>query len=250
MNSKIYMLGTGTAIPIRRSLPCIVLKIDSDLYVFDIGEGCQQRMISAGLGIVKIKAIFITHMHGDHYLGIYGLLQSMYLLGKNNNLTIVAPPELMNILEKMIELKLIKINKHDIYTVCEGEIYSDNKIVVHAFQVEHSIPSYGYSIMVKSKKHIVYTGDTAPSEKVIKNAENSDLLIHESTFTNRDREEAYKEKHSTATDAALIACKANVKQLVLTHISPRYSDPYELFYDAYRYFKNVIVAEDNMVLYL
>jgi len=251
LNTKIYMLGTGTAVPIKRGLPCIVLKIDSDLYVFDVGEGCQQRMFSMGLGIVKIKSIFITHMHGDHYLGVFGLLQSMHLLGKKNGLTIVAPPELVDVLNHMIELKLTKLTyDHEICVVKEGEVYSDNKLRVYAFPVDHSIPAYGYSILVKGRNQIVYTGDTAPYEKVVEVAEKSELLIHEATFTSRDRREAYEEKHSTAADAALIARKAGVKQLVLTHISPRYSDPYEVFYDAYRYFRNVVVAEDNMVLFL
>ena len=250
MNLKIYMLGTGTAVPIRRGLPCIAMKIDSDIYVFDVGEGCQQRMIQMGLGIVKIKSIFITHLHGDHYLGLFGLLQSMHLLDKRDHLYIVTPSILIKLLENMKSKGLIRHSyPHEYLSVSEGEVYSDGKISVYAFKVDHTMDSYGYVIDVRGKYRIVYTGDTSPCESVVREAEKADLLIHESTFTSKHREEALEQKHTTAADAALIALKAGVKQLVLTHISPRYTSSEEVLFDAYRYYKKVIVAEDNMVLY-
>jgi len=249
LNLRIYFLGTGTAVPIKRGLPCIVLKVDSDLYVFDVGEGCQYRIMKAGLGIIKIKAIFITHMHGDHYLGLFGLFQSMHLLNKNTPLTIVGPNELLDLINYLMDKKLVRIGYPlNISSIRVGEVYSDNKLLVRAYPVEHSIPSYGYDVYVGKKYHIVYTGDTRPIDKVVEVSNNADLLIHEATFTSVDREEAVKQEHSTAADAAKIAGEANVKSLVLTHISPRYSND-EVFLDAYRYFKNTIVAEDYMIIY-
>ena len=153
MNVKIYFLGTGTAVPIKRGLPCIVLKVDSDLYVFDIGEGCQKRMLSMGLGLVKVKAIFITHMHGDHYLGLFGLLQSMHLLDKRDSLAIIAPEELVRLLEYMVDNRLVKVTfEHEINSVGEGEVYSDNKIRVNAFPVEHTVPSHGFECILRNGK--------------------------------------------------------------------------------------------------
>ncbi len=244
------MLGTGTAVPIKRGLPCILFKVDSDLYLFDVGEGCQQRIIKMGLGLVKVKAIFITHMHGDHYLGLFGLFQSMHLLDKNTELTIVSPPELIKLIEYYGSMRLIRIRyPFEMIRVDDGEVYSDNKIRVQAYSVDHGIPAWGYVIDVGNKYRIVYSGDTRPTENTIKVAEKADLLIHESTFTSSEETEAHEEGHSTAADAAIIASKAGVKNLVLTHISPRYSDPYEVFFDAYRFFRNVIVAEDYMIIY-
>ena len=109
MNMKIFFLGTGTAVPINRGLPCIALKVDSTIYLFDVGEGCQQRMLKMGLGLVKVKAVFITHMHGDHYLGLFGLLQSMHLLNKDSELNIIAPSLLIDLLKEMEDKGVDKV---------------------------------------------------------------------------------------------------------------------------------------------
>jgi len=250
MNTRIYLLGTGSAVPIKRGLPCNVLRVDSDLYIFDVGESCQQRMLHMGLGLVKVKAVFITHMHGDHYLGLFGLLQSMHLLDKRDSIEVVAPKALIDLLGYMIEGKLLKPTYSlQLSPLKSGEVYSDSKISVYAFPVDHIPDSYGYEIRLRSGRRIVYSGDTAYCEKIAEVAESADLLIHESTFISRDWEEAVAEKHSTASDAARIAREARVKQLVLTHVSPRYSSE-EIFFDAFRFFKSTVVAEDYMALYL
>ncbi|MCS7140395.1 MAG: ribonuclease Z [Candidatus Nezhaarchaeota archaeon] len=95
---------------------------------------------------------------------------------------------------------------------------------------------------------VVYTGDTAPSDEVVKVAEEADLLIHEATFDNSLEELAKEELHSTAAQAATIALKARVKRLVLTHISPRYDDVNPLLNQAKQIFENTLIAEDLMDL--
>mgnify|MGYP000683944592 CR=1 FL=1 len=248
---RLYMLGTGAAVPLNRGLPCIVLRINSDLYVFDTGEGCQQRMFNTGLSVVKIRSIFITHLHGDHFLGLPGMLQSMHLLDRRNDLTIVGPRNLFNLLENFLKLSYgqpaFKISYVD---AKDNEIvYEDSNIVVESFTVKHIGDSFGYKINIKKKrKSIIYTGDTKPIDKIAEISKNADILIHEATFTSILREEAYKQGHSTAADAALIASKSNVKTLILTHISSRYNSVEPLFYDAYRFFRNTIVAEDYMTI--
>ncbi|MCD6300984.1 MAG: ribonuclease Z [Staphylothermus sp.] len=251
MNVRVYMLGTGAAIPINRGLPCIALRVNSDIYLLDTGEGCQQRLFKAGLGVVKVKTIFITHLHGDHYLGLFGMFQSMHLLNRDKPLTIFAPQKLGKVLSTFIETGLAKLGYSlDFVSVNEGEIYRDDKISVECFKVDHGIEAYGYRINLSNGKSITYTGDTRPCDNVLEHAKKTTILIHEATFTSDLRKEAYEQGHSTAADAALIASKAGVNELVLTHISSRYKDNTELFYDAYRYFRNTIVADDYMILYL
>jgi len=251
MNVRIHMLGTGAAIPINRGLPCIALRINSDIYLLDTGEGCQQRLFKAGLGVVKVKAIFITHLHGDHYLGLFGMFQSMHLLNREKPLVIIAPQKLGKILSTFIESGLAKLGYNiEFVPVQEGDIYKDDKIKVECFKVDHGIEAYGYRINLSNGKSITYTGDTRPCDNVVEHAKKTTILIHEATFTSDLKEEAYKQGHSTAADAALIASNADVGELVLTHISSRYKSSDELFYDAYRYFKHTIVAEDYMILYL
>lgn len=248
MRTKLYFLGTGSAVPINRGLPCIALKYDGNTYLLDAGEGCQARLLRTGLGVVKIKAIFITHLHGDHFLGLFGMLQSMHMLGRKTELVIVAPKELRQVLSLLLKsVGSIKFPVEFIETKPYERIYADTLIEVTPFNVDHGIEAYGYIIRLKNGKTIVYTGDTRPSKNVIEASRNATILIHESTFDSSMAMQAYEQGHSTAADAAMIACKASVKHLILTHISARYDDELTLYYDAVRFFKNTIVAKDYMV---
>jgi len=97
---------------------------------------------------------------------------------------------------------------------------------------------------------IVYSGDTAPTREVVEASKDADLLIHEATFDDALQDRAVSELHSTASQAANIALEANVKRLVLTHISPRYEDPSLLLSQAKRIFENTTIAEDFMSIEL
>ncbi|MHC1567694.1 MAG: ribonuclease Z [Candidatus Syntropharchaeia archaeon] len=97
-------------------------------------------------------------------------------------------------------------------------------------------------------RKIVYTGDTRPCESVLRESENADLLIHDGTLSEELKDWALEYRHSTASEAAEIAKKANVKKLILTHISARYSENKEtLLKEAKKIFENTVVAEDLMV---
>lgn len=250
MRTRLYFLGTGTAVPLNRGMPCIALKHDRNIYLLDVGEGCQSRLFSMGLGVVKVKAVLITHLHGDHFLGLFGMLQSMHMLERKDELTIIAPEKLREILFMMVEesaggpgfpIRFIEIKPDEI-------VYEDSTVKSIPFTVDHGVEAYGFKIIVKDKYSIVYTGDTRPVDSVIEYSRHADLLIHESTFDSSMAYEAHKQGHSTSADAALTALKAGVKRLVLTHISARYGDTDLLYYDAYRFFRDVIVAEDYMML--
>lgn len=98
-------------------------------------------------------------------------------------------------------------------------------------------------------RKLIYSGDTRPCEGILKAAENADLLIHDGTLGSDQAEWAVEAGHSTAVEAAEIAKKADVKQLVLTHISSRYSEGVEpLLKEAQQIFENTIIAEEMMVL--
>ena len=249
VTARIYFLGTGAAMPIDRMPSCIALKVDSNIYLIDPGEGCQARMFMKGLSPVKVKTVIITHGHGDHYLGLFGLLMSMTLSNRETPLTIIAPRKLREILEHVLKSGLINIGfKIEFLDAGKDFTYSDSKITVKSFPVNHSTEAYGYRFTV-NKKSICYTGDTAPSESIVENCRDVDILIHEATFTSIYEEEAHAQGHSTALDAARTALKTNTKLLVLYHISARHDDN-EVFYDAYRLFQNIVVAFDGMVILL
>lgn len=99
----------------------------------------------------------------------------------------------------------------------------------------------------RSGRKLIFTGDCRPSPSTIEVAQEADLLIHEATFANDEAARAAETGHSTASEAATVAQRANVKQLVLTHVSSRYSrDAHELSSEARAIFKPAIVARDGM----
>jgi len=80
---QVIFLGTGGSIPTpKRGLSAIAVRRKNELLLFDCGEGTQRQMIQAGVGFHRKAKIFVTHMHGDHVLGLPGLLQTMSLLGR------------------------------------------------------------------------------------------------------------------------------------------------------------------------
>lgn len=249
MNIRIYFLGTGAAMPVHRRLPCIALKVDSKIYLFDPGEGCQARMFKYGLSPLKVRAVFVTHGHGDHFLGLFGLIQTMTLSNRRDPLVVALPKTLREQMATLSKLGLVRPGfKLELLDVDEGFSHNDEIVTVKAFPVRHTMESYGYHVQV-GKKTICYTGDTAPCDSVVENCKNVDVLIHDSTFTSSYSEEAWEQGHSTAYDAARIATMAGARLLVLFHLSARHSNE-EMFFDAYRLFKNTIVARDGLVLIL
>jgi len=249
VNARIFFLGTGAAMPITRSLPCIALRVDSDIYLLDPGEGCQARMFKQGLSPIKVKAVFVTHAHGDHYFGLPGLLQSMTLSNRKEQLLVAGPQMFIESLSQMLKSGWIKLGfKLELSMITPDYRYVDSKIELKAFPVNHSIESYGFHITI-AKKTLCYTGDTSPSDTIVENCRNTDILIHESTFTSQYEKEAHEQKHSTAADAAKAASAAGAKMLILFHISARHGEE-EVFFDAFRFFKNTIVARDGMIICL
>jgi ribonuclease Z len=90
--TDVLFLGTGAGVPSRtRSLPCVAVRRGPDIILFDCGEGAQRQMMISPFSFMKVSAIFITHLHGDHILGLPGLLQTMGMSGRRNLLTIGGP---------------------------------------------------------------------------------------------------------------------------------------------------------------
>jgi len=252
LNAKLVFLGTGTAVPVTsRGLPCIALRLNGDIYLFDVGEGCQEKLFKAGLGVVKVKAAFITHLHGDHFYGIFGLLHSMNMMRKTSPLSIVTPLGLEKMLDSVIVGWRNKLGFTINLTYIDPWItaFNDGNIVVKPYPVLHNTPqSYGYIVELKNGRKIVYTGDTLPCRSTVEACSEADVLIHESTFLSNMSSEAHSQMHSTSGDAGYVASLCNPRLLILTHISARYSDEYPLFIDAYRFFKNTLVARDYMTV--
>ncbi|PVX24962.1 MAG: ribonuclease Z [Candidatus Bathyarchaeum sp.] len=298
---QVIFLGTGGSIPTpKRGLSAIAVRRRNELLLFDCGEGTQRQMIQAGVGFHREAKIFVTHMHGDHVLGVPGLLQTMSLLGRKKKLTIYGPQGIEAFVEAInqtVRFSLtfpLQVSEVEAGLVCEEKEYT-----VHAAQSNHLENSLAYALVEKprpgrfstqkakkqgvpegplwsklqlgsqvrlpngrivtpemvlgpprSGRKIVYSGDTGQSENLVKLAEKADLLIHEATFEDELTERANEDGHSTPSMAAETAKKAEVKRLVLTHISARYKDVGLLLEQAKKVFFDTDVAEDFMRLEL
>ena len=104
------------------------------------------------------------------------------------------------------------------------------------------------SVVMYLDAYFVQVCELSPDNNIIEAAKGADLLIHEATFASEMKEDAAERMHSTAEDAAVVAKKAGVKKLLLTHISPRYSDSGILLEEARRVFRNTEMAEDGMAI--
>jgi ribonuclease Z len=283
---SITFLGTSASAPTpERGLPSIALNYEGNLFLFDCGEGTQRQMMKYKIGYGSIDAIFISHNHLDHYLGVYGLIETL-------NLSSPSPKPIKLFANELMESKsLLKRKFVDRIGIKKGKIYRGKNFTITAFPVTHTSDSFGFIfqeddkikfyeekakgmgiqgemfseiqkkgyVTINKKKiklsevswkkpgrKVVYTGDTAICKEVLKAAKDADLLIHEATFDESRKEEATERLHSTAKDVAELAKTANVKVLILTHISPRYSDVSSLVNEAKPIFENILIAQDGM----
>ena len=292
---EIIFLGTSSAVPtLERNHPSIALRAFAEVMLFDCGEGTQRQLIEAKISPMKITKIFISHFHGDHILGLGGLIQSLGFRGREKDLDIYGPKGLHKIINAISSFGYFQKNYNlNIHEIQDGTVIETEDYVVECAKVEHNIPSYAYSIREKKKplflrekaeelgippgplygklhngeevefegriikpeqvlgeakkgKKISYSGDTKPCEAMIRLARDSDILIHESTYEAEDYQRAVDNAHSTSVEAAEIAKEAEVKELVLTHISTRYTSDENIKSEAQKVFKNTKVARDYM----
>ncbi|MEM2454914.1 MAG: ribonuclease Z [Candidatus Bathyarchaeia archaeon] len=154
MNIKIIFLGTSGSLPTNdRSLPSIVIQREGEILMFDCGEGTQRQMMRAGIGFNRRMTVFITHMHGDHVLGLPGMIQTMSLLGRDKPLRIYGPPGIKAFIDAVISTVSfwlsfpIEVNEID----DEGIAYDCEGYEVRAVWADHSIPSLAYALVEKPR---------------------------------------------------------------------------------------------------
>lgn len=298
LSLSVIFLGTSGSTPTpQRSLPAIAIRRKGEIILFDCGEGVQRQMITAKLSFHRKMKIFITHMHGDHVLGLPGLIQTMSLFDRQRKLEVYGPKgleEFVNVIQRTVQYTLtFPLEIHEIEksgTICEEDEYA-----ILAEEADHVIPSFAFALVEKPRpgkfypekarelgipegplwsklqkghsvtlpdgrkikpsevvgpprpgRKIVYSGDTRPCMNVVRLAKNADLLIHDATLDDELSDKAYEDGHSTPSQAAEIAKKANARRLVLTHISARYRSAEKLLEQAKRIFPNVLIAEDFM----
>ncbi len=293
---RIVFLGTSDAIPSeKRNHTSLFLNYGAENILVDCGEGTQRQMRIAKINPCSITKILITHWHGDHVLGLPGLLESMALNGYNRKLEVYGPKGTKQFMSEIFKLFLASERiSYDVHEV-DGKFFEGEDFYLESEKMEHGCPINAYSFVLKEKvridkkklkkykigdgpwlgelkkgKDIVYSGkkikakdltylqqgkkisiimDTVFNNRITPFVKDSDLMISESSFLDEDADKARTHRHLTVKQVAEVAKKAKVKQLILTHISQRYTKSIgKVEKEAKKYFKNTKLAEDFMVL--
>jgi ribonuclease Z len=150
---KLVFLGTSAAQPTeRRGLSCICLENDGEILMFDAGEASQISYMKSGLGWNKKMKLFVTHLHGDHCVGILGLLQTMSLQNRTKSLEIFGPKGIDEFLAANIKMLNFGLSFSILITIVkEGKIFEDNKFSMYAAKANHSITAFSYLFEEKDK---------------------------------------------------------------------------------------------------
>lgn len=151
---KIVFLGTSCSTPTKdRNLSSVAIRHEGQWLLFDCPEGTQRQMMKAGVSYMRISHIFFSHFHGDHFLGLPGLLATMSMHARDYPLFIYGPEGLQKNVRKAIELSMLSIKfearcreiKH------KGLVLETEKFAVHAFPLKHDVPCFGYVFEEKGK---------------------------------------------------------------------------------------------------
>ncbi len=300
MNFEFLVLGTGSATPVVNRHPsAFVLSIENESFLIDCGEGTQYRLLENKVKSSRIKHIFISHLHGDHYFGLVGLLSSWNMNQRKEDLTIFAPRGLDEILTAQFKYSdtriQYKINFVETDTEQTYHLTDTNFVEVQTIPLHHRIPCCGFLFRSKASKRKIlpenlpenfpipylkmlkegldihdqlsgatyrnedftsagcdsksfaYCSDTAYNELKINDLQNIDCLYHEATFTNSEEKRAEQTNHATASQAAMIAHKANAKMLIIGHYSSRYKTLDTHLEEAQAVFENTLLAEEGKV---
>lgn len=252
------------------------------------------QLIRFQLPVHKINHIFISHLHGDHYLGLMGLLFSMHLQRRTSDLHLYSQHGLKEIILLQLTYSRSVLNYNLVFHPIEPElrkvIFDDPALTVETIPLQHKVPCTGFLFREKTKpkridkgklqegmllQHIAqlkagadvydpagtlmyknddftlpprpslsyaYCSDTAYTEEIIDQIGGVDLLYHEATFMEDQKDKAIETKHSTAVQAALIAGKAQVKRLLIGHFSARYRELEPMLAEAQAVFSETSLA--------
>jgi ribonuclease Z len=289
----VTFIGTAASVPsASRGTSATLVARGGERWLIDCGEGTQRQLLRSGAGLVDLDLILLTHLHGDHYLGLPGLLKTYGLRGRDRTLRVGGPRGLVRLVDQLrtifgrtpFPLELEEWDPGTVWTTDGGR--------VEAFPTDHSVPSLGYALIEDDRpgafdldaaramgippgplygrlqrgeeitlddgravrpgdvlgaarpgRRVVFSGDTRPCATTLAVARRADLLVHEATFVDDERDRAAETGHATASEAAVLAREAEVGLLALTHISTR-SHPREIKAEALIEFPRVVVPRD------
>ncbi|MCX6185237.1 MAG: ribonuclease Z [Flavobacterium sp.] len=296
---NLTILGCYAATPRTLTNPTAqVLEMRNHTFLIDCGEGTQVQLRKQKIKFTKINRVFISHLHGDHFYGLIGLISTFSLLNRANELHVYGPQGIQEIIQLQLRLSQswpqYELIFHELTSKESEVLFEDDKVVVRSFPLKHRVYTNGFLFQekvgdrkldvnavlnyeidtcyyqnIKNGKDITledgriipnselsfdpippksyaYCSDTKYTESIIPYIQNATVLYHESTFLESEAALAKKTLHSTAQQAALIAQKATVGQLVLGHYSTRYPSLEAFKTEAQLHFEAVLLADDGL----
>lgn len=158
---KVIPLGTSSGKPtLKRNVSALAMVRDGEWLLFDCGEGTQTQIIRAGLSPNRLAAIFITHLHGDHFNGLPGLLSTMGMDRRERELTVVGPPGVREYLDTLARLKVLWINypmrvqeygKKDLLEAEQTTVFETSTYTVSTLALDHRVFALGYRLSEKPR---------------------------------------------------------------------------------------------------
>lgn len=259
---ELVVLGTSSAVPTRhRNHNGYLLRWDGQGFLFDPGEGTQRQMLLAGVTAHQVNWICVTHFHGDHCLGVPGVIQRIARDKVEHPVRAVFPESGMEYWNRLRHAAVFTDTDVIGEVPISGEVFEEPPLT--ARRLSHPVESYGYRLQEPSGRRMLpdllrahgivgpevgelqrtgsvrgitleecsvpragqsaaFVMDTRICDAVFELANGVDLLVIESTFLSSESGLAKEYGHLTAYEAGLVAAECGVKQLVLTHFSERY----------------------------
>jgi ribonuclease Z len=233
LKMKITVLGTGTPYPHGdRFGPAVLVEAGGKKLMFDCGRGVVIRLRQAGIRANDIDAVFLTHLHSDHVVGLPDLLLTGWLLGRTEPLRLWAPAGGRKMAGHLVQAFAFdrQIRAHtaklppkgaefEVQEVAAGKVYDDGELRVSAFVVDHGPvkPAFGYRIDYAGHA-VIISGDTRFSENLITSARDADCLIHVAwSIGAKDETPPSKRTLASAEDAARVFTAVKPKIAVVYH---------------------------------
>jgi ribonuclease Z len=154
-NFQITVLGNGSAVPTARQNPSAqLLHYEGRRFLIDCGEGAQMQMIRYRVSYRHLDRIFISHLHGDHYFGLIGLLSTLHLYGRQKPLHVHGPVALKEVIRLQLQVSdtRLRFPLHFHPLPVSGSVYEDRLFEVHCFPLNHRIATWGFLFREKPRE--------------------------------------------------------------------------------------------------
>ncbi|HEV2750522.1 MAG TPA: MBL fold metallo-hydrolase [Gemmatimonadales bacterium] len=273
-STVVVLLGTGVPRPDpEASGPATAVVVGGRVFLVDAGPGVERRLAAAHLPIDGVTVLFVTHLHSDHTLGLPDLIFTSWVMGRKTPLVAYGPHGLRAMTEHIlaawaedIDVRTNGLEKRtpggyrvDVHEVGPGVVYDSGGVRVTAFAVEHGTwrEAYGYRFDTPGRS-VVISGDTKPSENLVRVAAGVDVLVHEvypdaRTAPNATESATWptymREFHTSDVEVGQLAARIHPKLVILTHIIRRGATDEELVAGVRRAFDGRVVVGHDLERY-